>query len=203
MTTILLIRHGSNDYLGKALAGRLPGVHLNEQGRQEAQALALSLSSFPIQAILSSPLERAIETAQPIAEKLELPLQIEDSLIEFGFGEWTGLSVEELEKKQDWRDLKTRRSCIRPPAGEQIVEMQCRLVRAFEAIIGKYPNGLVAVVTHADHIRAALSFYLGFSVDLMSRLEISPASISILEFGSPAPRILAVNRTVNGLDLAS
>jgi broad specificity phosphatase PhoE len=201
MTTILLIRHASNDYLGRALAGRLPDVHLNEQGRREAQALAQWLSRWPIQAIYCSPLERARETAQPLAEKFGIPVRIEEALIEVGFGDWTGMSMQELERVADWRKHPTRRSCIRPPGGEHIVETQCRLVKVFEVIQKEYPEGLVAAVTHADHVRAALSFYLGVSVDLMSRIEVSPASVTVLQFNISTPRVLAVNQTLQGLDL--
>jgi broad specificity phosphatase PhoE len=203
MTTILLIRHASNDYLGRALAGRLPDVHLNEQGHREAQALAQWISRWPIQAIYCSPLERARETAQPLAEKLGIPVRIEEALIEVGFGDWTGMSMKELDRVADWRKHPTMRSCIRPPGGEHIIETQCRLVRVFEVIQKDYPEGLVAAVTHADHVRAALSFYLGVSVDLMSRIEVSPASVTVLHLDSSAPRVLAVNQTVQGLDFLS
>jgi broad specificity phosphatase PhoE len=200
MTTILLIRHASNDYLGRALAGRLPAVHLNEQGLREAQALAQWLSPWPIQAVYCSPLERARETAQPLAEVFGIPVRVEEALIEYGFGDWTGMSMEELERLTDWRNLKNSRSCIRPPGGEHIIETQCRLIKIFEVIQKGYPEGVVAVVTHADHIRTALAFYLGFSVDLMSRIEVSPASVTVLQLDSSTPRVLTVNQTSQGLD---
>jgi probable phosphoglycerate mutase len=195
MFTILLIRHGENDYLNKALAGRLPGVHLNARGKRQAEELTCQISSFPIVAIFSSPLERAQETALPLSKALGIPIQADESLTEYGFGEWTGKSMTELESLPGWNDMKHWRSCTRPPAGEPIVETQQRIILALEKIQSLYPEGLVAAITHADNIRAALAFYLGFSVDLMSRLEISPCSISVLRLERNQPHILAINRT--------
>lgn len=202
MTTILLIRHATNDYVDKKLAGRLPGVHLNQAGRRQAEKLADFLKLQPIRAIYSSPLERAIETAIPLANQLNLELTIEADLIEFNFGDWTGMDSSELMKMQEWERFKYFRSFTRPPHGELFSELQQRIISTLEKITLAHPNRLVAVVTHADHIRAALAYYLGFSADVMFRLEISPASVSIVKMEEGIPKICCVNHIPPGQELA-
>src|SRR5688572_12959861 len=102
MTTFYLVRHGTNDFIGRGLAGRTPGVHLNEKGRKEALSAAKTLSDVDISQIFSSPLERAMETAQPLSELLGLPIQISDEITEVDFGEWNGAGQHELNKSRDW-----------------------------------------------------------------------------------------------------
>src|SRR3954452_18283038 len=102
MTTILLIRHGENNMVGKRLAGRLPDVHLNDRGKQQAQQLAEALCKAPLKAIYSSPLERAVETAEPLAAELGLPVQIAPGLIELGYGDWQGKTLKQLSRLKLW-----------------------------------------------------------------------------------------------------
>ena len=108
MATFLLIRHGDNDSLGKYLAGRKPGVHLNESGIQQAQNLAERLERYPIKAVISSPLERAQETAAPIAKSFGLPIEILPAINEVDFGEWEGKDIEVLRKEPLWEDVQNR-----------------------------------------------------------------------------------------------
>ncbi len=202
MTTILLIRHATNDYVDKKLAGRLPGIHLNQAGRIQAEKLADHLKLQPIRAIYSSPLERAVETATPLATQLNLELKIEADLIEFNFGDWTGLASSELMKMEEWERFKYFRSFTRPPHGELFSELQQRVVFTLEKITLAHPDQQVAVVTHADHIRAALAYYLGFPADSMFRLEISPASLSIVKLEAGIPKICCINHAPLGQELA-
>jgi broad specificity phosphatase PhoE len=203
VTTLLLIRHATNDYVDKKLAGRLPGVHLNQAGRSQAEKLADQLKFQPIRAIYSSPLERAVETAAPLAAQLNLEIIIEDNLIEVDFGDWTGLDSKELNQNQEWERFKYFRSFVRPPHGELFSELQQRIVSTLEKITLTHPNQLVTVVAHADHIRAALAYYLGFSADSMFRLEISPASISIVKMEAGLPKICCVNQIALELHLGA
>jgi broad specificity phosphatase PhoE len=193
MTTILLIRHATNDYVDKILAGRLPGVHLNQAGRIQAERLADHLKLQPIRAVFSSPLERAIETATPMATQMKLEIQIEADLIEFNFGDWTGMDLTELRKMPEWERFNCFRSFTRPPRGELFSELQQRMVFTLEKITLAHPGQMVAVVTHADHIRATLAYYLGFPADSIFRLKISPASISIVKMQAGIPNICCVN----------
>jgi probable phosphoglycerate mutase len=193
-TRIILIRHASNDYVATGrLAGRTPGVHLNERGRAEAQALAERLAAVPLAAVYSSPLERALETANPIADRQGIPLQVLENLVETDCGEWTGAFVQELTQTELWRILQTAPSFARHPGGESMAEVQVRMVTAVEKLRVWHPGQRVAVVSHSDPIKLVLAFLVGMHIDVFQRLVVDPASISEIEFGSPVPRLVRCN----------
>ncbi|MGC8780378.1 MAG: MSMEG_4193 family putative phosphomutase [Anaerolineae bacterium] len=200
-TRLLLIRHAHNDYLDtKRLAGRTPGVHLNEKGRQQAQALAGRLSAWPITAIYSSPMERALETAAPLAAARGLAVQILDDLNETDCGEWTGQAIEELIKTEIWLRMQSCPSTTPHPGGEGIVAVQTRMVRALDALRAAHRGELIAVFSHADPIKAALAHYTGLHIDLFQRLVIDPAAISELAFWPQGPRLIRCNDTAHVAD---
>jgi probable phosphoglycerate mutase len=196
MTTFLLVRHAANDFLGRALAGRLPGVHLNDEGRRQAEALAGRLAAAGIHAIYTSPQERAWETAGPLAHRLSLEPRVAPELAELDFGQWSGKTLAELEGVPGWHRFHAVRSCTRAPGGENLLEAQARTVRLLERLCAEHAEQTVALFTHADPIKAALCFYLGMSLDLCHRLEISPASVTTLTLDADGPRVLAVNQTM-------
>src|SRR5688572_27882304 len=132
MTTFLLIRHGETDAIGKSLMGWAPGWRLNNRGKAQAEQLALRLSRLPIRAVYTSPLERAVETAEPIASSHGLTPHVVDDFGEMRFGEWEGLTFEELDRREDWRQFNTVRSRMRAPGGEMMIETQTRMVRQIE-----------------------------------------------------------------------
>ena len=133
MTQILLIRHGINDMVGqKKLAGWLPDVHLNEEGRAQAEAMAERLRDVPISTIYSSPLERTIETAEPLARIKNLTVQIREGLGEVRYGDWTGKPLEELSKHELWRVVQLYPSGMRFPGGDSMREMQARIVNELD-----------------------------------------------------------------------
>jgi probable phosphomutase (TIGR03848 family) len=193
MTTFYLIRHGNNDFVGKTLAGRTPGVHLNEAGRAEAAALAARLADKFIQQIFSSPLERCRETALPIAAALKLEVQVCEGLIEVDFGDWTGQEFAKLDQEESWKKWNAFRSGGRIPNGESIWEVQTRMVAVIEALRRKYVDQTLALISHGDPLRAALCYYLGMPLDFIHRLEVGPASVSVLEIGDWGPKVLCVN----------
>lgn len=195
MTTFLLIRHGENDFMHNALPGRLPGVHLNEEGRRQAARLAERLAQAPIAAILSSPLERARETAEPLARRLNLDILVSERLSEIAYGEWTGRSWAELKDNPLWQHYNSFRSETRIPGGELMLEAQARIVAEMEGLLAKYPGSLVALFGHGDVIKAALLYYSGIPIDLFRRLEVGPASVSVLQVTDETPRLLRVNDT--------
>jgi probable phosphoglycerate mutase len=183
--------------VGKLIAGRSPGVHLNRTGRAQAAALALRLQSLPVAAILSSPLERAVETAQPLAGALGLPI-IEDSrLNEVDFGHWTGRTLSELGELPAWRDFNERRSSTRIPGGEIMAEVVSRSVAALDQVrrspdlVGR----LVAVISHGDVLRSVVAHCIGMDPDKIHSIEIAPASVSILLFEDDNWRLLLLNST--------
>lgn len=198
MTRLLLIRHGHNDYLNaNRLAGRTPGVHLNEKGRGQAQALAIRLAAVQIAAIYSSPMERAIETAEPAAASHGLQVQIVDDLNETDCGEWTGKTIEELAKTDTWPGIQHYPSGTAHPGGESITAVQARMVRALNAIATAHPGQTVVAVSHSDPLKAALAHYSGLHLDLFQRLVIDPASVSELALTAHGPRLIRCNDTAH------
>lgn len=195
MPTILLIRHGENDYIKKGiLPGRMPGVHLNEKGRAQAKALAEKLAQAPIKAVYTSPLERAIETANPIAGALGLEVSIQPGLIETNCGEWQGKSHKFLRRLKVWRMVQNSPSLFRFPGGESFAESQVRVVAEIEMLRAQHEEKDVFVcVSHADPIRLAVAYYLGLPLDHFQRLFAAPASISALYIGEAGSRLLTLN----------
>ena len=196
MTTFYLIRHAAHDWLVKGIAGRLPGVSLNAAGRAQAERLAERLGDVPFAAIYASPLERAQETAAPLAARAGLPLQTLDDLHEMNFGDWTGKTFAELDAEPLWQPFNTFRSGTRiPGGGEMMAEAQLRMVMAMEGLRERHPNHAVALVGHGDPIRAAVAYFLGIPLDLYARIEIEPASVSVVALADWGPRVLRVNDT--------
>jgi probable phosphomutase (TIGR03848 family) len=193
MTTFLLIRHGMTDAVGKTITGRLPGVHLNEAGQKQADDLPSRLKRWKIDAIYSSPLERALETAAPAARKLGLKVMMSEALSEVDFGEWSGRSLVELDQLPEWRLYNTFRSGTRAPGGELATEVQTRMVEQLTRYSRQHPDQIVAVFSHADAIRIALVHFLGMPIDLMHRIEIRPASISAVRLAEWGPQVLLIN----------
>ncbi|HRJ44303.1 MAG TPA: MSMEG_4193 family putative phosphomutase [Caldilineaceae bacterium] len=196
MTYLFLIRHGENEWVetGK-LAGRTPGVHLNEKGHQQSAALAERLANQPISAIYSSPLVRCVETAQPLAQRLGLPVTEEPGLLEVDYGEWRGGELKELSKQPDWQLVQIYPSGFRFPGGETLREVQSRVVETLERIRTQHLGEAVALFAHGDILRTTLAWYLGAPLDLFQRIVISTASVSVISFHHFGPRILLMNET--------
>lgn len=195
MTKILLIRHATTNAVGKSLSGRKPGVHLNETGKSQAQYLSEELAKIPVSIIYSSPLERAVETAQPVAASHNIPCVIADDFIEMDFGSWTNSSFDELANDNKFRLFNTFRSNTRIPNGETMLEAQVRIVTGLQKLCTKHPNQTIAVVSHADLIKSAIMYYAGMHLDMFQRIEISPASVSIVELYDETARIMCINNT--------
>jgi broad specificity phosphatase PhoE len=196
MTCAFLVRHGANDLIGRAIAGRQRGVSLNFEGRAQAQRLARRFEREAIVGIHCSPLERARETAEPIADQLRLDIEIVPALDEIDFGAWTGLELDKLALRPDWQRWNAVRSNSRAPGGETMLEVQARVVGHIEKLGDAAKDAGYILVGHADPIKSALLYYLGAPIDFVHRLEVSPASISAVELGGHEPRLLFINETV-------
>jgi probable phosphoglycerate mutase len=183
MTTLLLIRHGENNLVGKRLPGRIPGVHLNERGLKQAEALVPALQKAPLKAIYSSPLERARETAEPLAIALGLEVQLVPDLADVDPGQWTGRTLKSVQRLKAWKVVQGQPSTFRFPGGETFVEAQARAVEALNAIAARHPEDLVACFTHADVVRLVTAHYLGMSLDSFQRLGADTTSITVLHIG--------------------
>lgn len=195
MTLLLLIRHGTNDWVHGRLAGWTPGVHLNEDGRRQAVALATRLTPIPLDAVYASPLDRTLETAQAIAGPRGMPIQIVEAIGEVKYGEWQGAELKELYKHELWPGVQFYPSGTRFPGGETLGEAQVRMVAALDTLRSRHPEGIIAVVSHADIIKLAIAYYIGMHIDLFQRLEISPCSLTAIAFTRMGPRMLAYNET--------
>jgi broad specificity phosphatase PhoE len=195
MTTLLLIRHGMTDAVGRRLTGRLPGVHLNEQGKREVEALAKRLQNTPLSAIYSSPMERTLETARAIASPHELEVVEREALIESDFGDWSGRLLVDLDRDQSWLRFNANRSGSPPPGGEHMTAIQARMADELVRIRDAHDDQTVAVVSHGDPLRAALCLFMGISIDLMQRIEIGTASVSTLRLTRDSVTLLRLNDT--------
>jgi broad specificity phosphatase PhoE len=194
VTTFLLVRHAAHDWLGRGIAGRLPGVGLNGEGREQAQALVWRLAAVPMQAIYSSPQQRTRETAQPLAAHLGLEVGIDAAFDEIDFGDWTGRTFAELQAQpQAWQHWVDRRGSAQPPGGEPFAKVPQRALAGLERLRQAHPEGQVLVVSHGDVIKAALANCLGMSLDGLERFEIAPASISIVAMGEGWRQVRLVN----------
>ena len=197
MPTLLLIRHGENDFVkSHKMAGRLPGVHLNEKGRKQAQALADALKDVPLKAVYSSPLERAMETAKPIAESHKLKIAQVPELMDTDIGKWQGKSWKVLGLTKVWKIVQNAPSRFRFPEGESFVEAQTRCASALEKIIGQHnkPQDIVAVVFHADPIRLSVAHFLGMPLDHFQRLSCDTGSVTVIHASESRANLVKMNQ---------
>jgi probable phosphoglycerate mutase len=195
MTKVLLVRHATTDSVGKRLSGRIAGVYLNEAGRKQADNLAEQLKGLLIAAVYSSSLERAVETADTIAKALDLKTVIKDDFLEINFGEWTNLTFQELDNNPQFKRFNSFRSFARILGGESMPEAQVRMIKGIEELCQVHPGESVVIVSHSDLIKATIAYYSGISLDMFQRIEISPASVSIVEIGEDYAAIKLVNYT--------
>ena len=197
MPLLLLIRHGENEYVktGK-LAGRLPEIHLNEKGQKQAQALGEALKDVPIKALYSSPLERAMETAQPIAESHKLTVLEEPDLMDTDIGKWEGKSLKMLRLTNAWKIVQQAPSRFRFPEGESFTEAQTRYIGTLERIIQKHhkPQEIVVVVFHADPIKLAVAHLLGMPLDHFQRLSCDTGSMTALYVSDSGANLIKLNQ---------
>lgn len=197
MTTLLLIRHGENDYVktGK-MAGHIPGVRLNERGQKQAQALAEALKDVPLKAVYSSPLDRAMETATPIAESHKLQIIQEADLMDTHIGKWQGRSWRVMRLTKSWKIIQNAPSRFRFPEGESFPECQLRIVNVLERIIQthKKPKDVVAVIFHADPVKLAVAHFLGMPLDQFQRLGCDTGSLTALHVNEMGAHLMKLNQ---------
>jgi probable phosphomutase (TIGR03848 family) len=199
MTQILLIRHAVNEYVktGK-LAGRIEGVHLNEDGQEQAQALGKRLADAPLRHIYVSRMERTMETARAIHQHhSNISLEQHDGILEVDYGDWQDMKISELAKRKMWSVIQEYPTRAYFPNGETMRSVQNRVVDTIEALVEKHGNEMIALVFHADLIKMAVAHYLGVHLDNFQRIVVSPASISTLILGHSRPYIATVNDTAH------
>jgi probable phosphoglycerate mutase len=199
-TTILLVRHGQTATTGSVLPGRTKGLHLTDVGRAQAERAAERIAELrKVDAVYTSPLERARETAIPIAGAVGVRPTVERGLQECDFGEWTGGELKQLMRTPEWQTVQRAPSTFRFPGGESFTEMQTRIVSALDRLRAAHPGGTVIAVSHADPIKAAVAHALGTHLDLFQRIVIGTCSISVIAWATGGPIVLAVNSTGRSL----
>jgi probable phosphoglycerate mutase len=195
--TIFLVRHAAHGLLGKRLVGRMSGISLSEEGREQAERLAQRLARERLTAIHASPRERAQETAAPIGRATGLSVETVSALDEVDTGQWTGRSFDELKDDPRWKQWNEARLVARAPGGESMLEVQRRVIDHVEMARTRHGEARVAMVGHSDVIRAALLYYLGMSIDEFGRVEVSPASLSTLSIGDWGAKVVLLNETIS------
>jgi probable phosphoglycerate mutase len=194
MTTFFFVRHGVTDHTGHKLSGWMEGVHLNTEGRRQAEAAAEALAEVEFKAIYTSPLDRCYETAEAIAvHHPKLELVRDEGLGEVGYGKWTNRTLKSLMKTKLWEVVQRRPSAVTFPDGETFRSVQYRAVNSVEEIRKKHRRGAVCCVSHGDVIKLVLAHYLGVHMDLFQRIVTAPAGISALSVGDGDPHIWSLN----------
>jgi probable phosphoglycerate mutase len=195
MIRILLMRHGSVDIMGRVVYGRMPGVQLNDEGKRQAEAAARAIQErYRLSQVVSSPMERALETARIVAGPQNLGVIAEEAFNELDVGEWMGKAMDELRNAEEWKRYNRVRSLYAPPGGETLLNVQRRSWRALDRICRVLGEGAVAVVTHGDVIRSLLLLFVGAPLDHILRLEVAPGSVSEVILGQGEPLIRTVNQ---------
>jgi broad specificity phosphatase PhoE len=202
-TTLRLIRHATCERMSERLNGRSPGVMLTERGRREAQELASALASTlapelerPL--VFSSPRERARQTAEAVAAPHRASVFIHAGLDEVDFGAWSGQPFDQLERDPGWRAWNREREHVRAPGGENMQEVQHRMLATLHELSERYRGAHLVLVSHAEVIRAALLHVRRMPLSEYGTLEVAPASVSTLATTPAGLRAIAVNHTIGG-----
>jgi probable phosphoglycerate mutase len=206
VTTVLLVRHGLTATTGQVLTGWLPGVGLDERGRAQAAALAARLAHVPLDAIVSSPLDRCRQTTEPIAAARDGSMDgvVTDARLgECHYGDWTGKALKELEKDPLWPVVQAHPSAVRFPGaeGESMLDMQHRAVaavREWNADLGKDATYLIC--SHGDVIKAIVADSLGLHLDQCQRIQADPCSLTVIRYTTLRPFLLRLNDVGGGVD---
>ncbi|HEX2958937.1 MAG TPA: histidine phosphatase family protein [Chitinispirillaceae bacterium] len=200
MSTFLLIRHGECD-TGGIISGHSRGFHLTPKGNNQAEAMARRLRNIPIAALYSSPIERTMETAGYIARQKDIAIEIREELIEVNFGDWTGKKMGTLSNDQQWNNFNIFKGAYCVPGGEMIESIASRMCRFIEEVRRKHV-GTIAVVSHGDPIKTVIAQYVGIPLDYITRFDILPASISVLQIDDYGAVLNCLNTTGTDLMLA-
>ena len=198
MTTFFFVRHAVTSHTGHKLSGRLEGIPLTEEGRKQAESVAEKLSGVPFKAVYSSPIDRTMETARTIARRQGLKVQMRDGFTEVEFGKWTDKSFKVLRRTKLWAQVQRFPSGVRFPEGESFIDVQTRAIAEVDRLRAEHPKDVICCVSHADVIKLMVSYYLGVHMDLFQRMDIGPASVSVVAVGDSGPRVLTVNSTGDG-----
>jgi probable phosphoglycerate mutase len=200
MTTLLLVRHGLTKMTGPVLAGWTPGLHLDERGVKQADAVAERLAPVPVAAIVSSPLERCTDTAAAIARGRDVAVETDERLAECRYGDWTGQELKKLAKDPLWRQVQAHPSAVTFPGGEALREVAARAVEAvrdWNARLG--PDATWVAVSHGDVMKAIVADALGLHLDQFQRISVDPCSLTVIRYTELRPFVVRLNDTGGGV----
>ncbi|MEO9138819.1 MAG: MSMEG_4193 family putative phosphomutase [Jatrophihabitans sp.] len=196
MSTVLLVRHGLTHLTGPVLAGRTPGLHLDDRGHKQAAAVAARIAAIPLAAVVTSPLDRCLETAQTIAsaQASAPPWHVEERLIECGYGDWTGKPIKDLTKDPLWKVVQAQPSAVRFPNGEALADMSARAVGAVRDWDQRLGDDAVWVAcAHGDIIKAVVADALGLHLDQYQRIVADPCSVTVIRYTPTRPYVIRAN----------
>ena len=197
MTKILLIRHGDTEYVDEALAGRIDSP-LNAEGIEQSLRIAEVLKHLPIQAVYASPLIRTQQTAEPLAKLLNLEIKVTDALNQVHFGDWQGLSFDELVQDPDWQLFRENLALAKIPGGEDGFIVRSRVSTAILELIAKHQqNAIIAIFSHGSIIRHTVSHFIGLPLENLNKIRIAPASISTLSLKENHGVLLHLNQEIS------
>lgn len=202
MTTVVLVRHGLTHLTGPVLAGWTPGLHLDERGEKQAAAVAERLRPLPLTAVVSSPLDRCLDTAAAILAGRDIELQVDERLGECRYGDWTGRPLKELGKDPLWKVVQAHPSAVvfPGPEGEALRDTQVRAVAAvrdWNSRLG--PDGTWLACSHGDVIKAIVADAMGLHLDQFQRIMIDPCSVTVIRYTELRPFVVRVNDTGGGV----
>ena len=202
MTTVLLVRHGLTATTGHTLTGWTPGISLDDRGQQQAAAIAERLKNLPLDAIVTSPLDRCRQTAQAIADERDKPdVTVDERVGECRYGDWTGQPLKKLAKDPLWRVVQAHPSAVTFPGGESMPDVQHRSVAAirdWNARLGK--DAAYLICSHGDVIKAIVADSLGLHLDQSQRIQVDPCSLTVIRYTPLRPFLIRLNDTGGGLD---
>lgn len=194
--TVFLLRHAAHDNVGGFLAGRMPDIRLGVEGLAQAKRLGERMARERFDALYASPQPRTQETARAVADaRGGMPIETTEALDEIDFGSWAGSRFDELNSQEDWRQWNAKRSLGATPAGETMLDVQQRVFAFLRPFIAQPNDSRIALVSHADVIRAIVGHVLGMSIDSLQRFEISPASITTMVLGPWGGKLITINET--------
>jgi len=206
VTLVLLVRHGLTAATGTVLSGWTPGIPLDDRGRQQAGALAARLARVPLDAIITSPLQRCRETAEVIAvtgEGRPLAVREDERLGECHYGDWTGQPLKRLAREPLWRVVQAHPGAARFPGadGESIMDMQHRAVSAIRDWNERLGAGAVYLIcSHGDVIKSVIADSLGMHLDMLQRIQVDPCSLTAIRYTPLRPFVLRMNDIGGGVD---
>ena len=197
MTTFLLLRH-AHSVANKAgiLAGQLEGIGLSKDGIAQVKKLTSSFENLKIDRIISSPMQRCLETVEGIARSKRKRISIDERLIEMNYGSWSGKKLSKLSRMKEWKVIQTKPSAFRFPQGESFKELEERIESLLKDLSRKYPKETILIITHGDIVKIAASLTVGSGLNNFQKFAVDPCSLTTLSWGSKARMLLTFNQKI-------